>query len=79
MTSGSRREPSSSLPTIPQGSEAPGRRTRSRTVADDYYAGVLAFKRWQYAEASSPFVYDWADLSDEERAEWAKIEREEAE
>ena len=38
-----------------------------------YYDGVLAFKQWQWKE--DPFGKDWADLSDQERADWARVQR----
>lgn len=39
----------------------------------DYYDGVLAFRKFFHGV---DLGYDWADLSDQERAKWAKIERE---
>lgn len=40
-----------------------------------YYDGVLAFKEWKRVN-NPDGEFDWADLSDKERAIWAKREKE---
>lgn len=41
---------------------------------DHYYDGIMAFKRWRNENS---VTYDWADLTDAQRAEWRRKEAEE--
>lgn len=41
----------------------------------NYYDGVLLYKRWQREQNSDhAYARDWADLTDSERQEWARLE-----